>query len=220
MIRCCLFDLDGVIVDTARFHYLAWAEMARELGFEFTPEQGEATKGVSRMASLDIVLRAGGLKERFTHEEKERMAAEKNARYLAYVAQMTPADVLPGVRAFLESLPAHGVKVVLGSASRNAGEILDRCALRDLFDAIVDGTLVTKAKPDPEVFALGARLVHEDPPVCVVFEDAAAGVEAATRAGMRSVGIGGSPALAAATMQLETFEGFTFGDLVARIDRY
>lgn len=218
MIRCCLFDLDGVIVDTARFHYLAWAELARSLGFAFTPEQGEATKGVSRMASLEIVLRAGDMQERFTSAEKERMATEKNTRYLALVARMTPRDVLPGARAFLASLPAHGVKVVLGSASKNAGEILDRCHLRSLFDAVVDGTLVSAAKPDPEVFALGARFVGAEPSACVVFEDAAAGIEAATRAGMRSVGIGGSETLRHATMQLAGFEGFTFEQLVSHID--
>ena len=130
MITCCIFDLDGVIVDTAKYHYLAWAALARELGFEFTPEQGEATKGVSRMASLDIVLRAGGLEERFTPEEKERLAAEKNARYLEYIGRMTADEVLPGVLPFLQELKARGVKVVLGSASKNAGVILDRCGLR------------------------------------------------------------------------------------------
>jgi beta-phosphoglucomutase len=97
MIDCCIFDLDGVVVDTARYHYLAWAALARELGFEFTPVQGEATKGVSRMASLEIVLRAGGLEGRFSAAERERLAAEKNARYLRFVSQMTPAEVLPGV---------------------------------------------------------------------------------------------------------------------------
>jgi len=103
MIDCCIFDLDGVVVDTARYHYLAWAALARELGFEFTPVQGEATKGVSRMASLEIVLRAGGLEGRFSAAERERLAAEKNARYLRFVSQMTPAEVLPGVAAFLLS---------------------------------------------------------------------------------------------------------------------
>ncbi len=218
MISCCIFDLDGVLVDTAKYHYLAWAALARELGFEFTPEQGEATKGVSRMASLDIVLRAGGMENRFSAEEKERMAAGKNARYLDYVNRMTADEVLPGVLPFLQELKAKGVGVVLGSASKNAGVILDRCGLRALFDRIVDGTLVSKAKPDPEVFAKGAELAGKEPAVCVVFEDAAAGVEAATRAGMRSVGVGGSPLLAKATMQLPTFEGFTFEKLCNQID--
>ncbi len=218
MITCCIFDLDGVLVDTARYHYQAWAILAQELGFTFTAEQGEATKGVSRMASLDIVLQAGGLLHRFTVEEKERMAAEKNARYLDFVARMTPDEVLLGVRPFLQDLRAHGVKIVLGSASKNAGVILDRCELRCYFDAVVDGTLVSRAKPDPEVFAKGAEIVRERPSDCVVFEDAAAGIEAATRAGMRSVGMGGSATLAAATLQLHSFEHFTFAKLQKEID--
>ncbi len=218
MITCCIFDLDGVLVDTAKYHYLAWAELARALGFEFTSEQGEATKGVSRMASLDIVLRAGGMEHRFSAEEKERLAAEKNARYLEFITRMTADEVLPGALQFLQGLKAAGIKVVLGSASKNAGVILDRCGLRLLFDHVVDGTLVSKAKPDPEVFAKGAELAGERPADCVVFEDAAAGIEAATRAGMRSVGVGGSPLLNRATLQLPTFEGFTFEKLRQQID--
>ena len=218
MITCCIFDLDGVLVDTAKYHYLAWAALARELGFDFTPEQGEATKGVSRMASLDIVLRAGGMENRFSAEEKERLAAEKNARYLEYISRMTADEVLPGVLAFLQGLRAAGIMVVLGSASKNAGVLLDRCGLRALFDHIVDGTLVSKAKPDPEVFAKGAELAGENPAHCVVFEDAAAGIEAAARAGMRSVGVGGSPLLGRATMPLPSFEGFTFAELRNQID--
>ena len=131
---------------------------------------------------------------------------------------MTADEVLTGVLPFLQELKARGVKVVLGSASKNAGVILDRCGLRPLFDCIVDGTLVSKAKPDPEVFAKGAELAGEAPAACVVFEDAAAGIEAATRAGMRSVGVGGSPLLCKATMQLPTFEGFTLEMLRNQID--
>lgn len=218
MVNCCIFDLDGVVVDTARYHYLAWAELARELGFTFTPEQGEATRGVSRMASLEIVLRAGGLANCFSGAEKERLAAEKNARYRTYIAKMTPAEVLPGVADFLRDVRRHGAKVVLGSASKNAAPILDRCALRPLFDAVIDGTQVSRAKPDPEVFTKGAEAVGADPATCVVFEDAAAGIEAAARAGMRSVGVGGSPLLEKATMQLATFEGFTFEKLLDGLD--
>ena len=206
MIDCCIFDLDGVVVDTARYHYLAWAALARELGFEFTPVQGEATKGVSRMASLEIVLRAGGLEGRFSAAERERLAAEKNARYLRFVSQMTPAEVLPGVAAFLHDVRSRGVRTVLGSASKNAGTILDRCGRRPRLD-------------DPEVFLKGAAAVDAAPSVCVVFEDAAAGIEAASRAGMRSVGVGGGASLSAATMRLETFAGFTFEQLAMKIDR-
>ncbi len=217
-ITCCIFDLDGVLVDTARYHYQAWAELARRLGFEFTPEQGEATKGVSRMASLEIVLRAGGIERRFTPEEKERLAAEKNARYVELISGMTAAEVLPGVVPFLADLRREGVKTVLGSASKNAGMILDRCGLREAFDAVVDGTMISRAKPDPEVFLCGAASVGEPPAACVVFEDAAAGIEAAARAGMRSVGMGGRPTLAAATLQWRTFEGRTFAGLQQLLD--
>lgn len=215
MIDCCIFDLDGVLVDTARYHYMAWAELARSLGFAFTPEQGEATKGISRMASLEIVLQAGGMEKRFTAEEKERLAAAKNARYAEFIGAMTPDEVLPGVREFLRELGGRGIRIALGSASKNARTILDRCALSPLFDAVADGTLVTHAKPDPEVFLLGARLAQTDPAACVVFEDAAAGILAAARAGMRSVGVGDSPALQGATMRIGSFEGFGFERLAA-----
>ena len=228
MIDCCIFDLDGVVVDTARYHYLAWAALARELGFEFTPVQGEATKGVSRMASLEIVLRAGGLEGRFSAAERERLAAEKNARYLRFVLTVAGELALcDGVApssslmwaAFLHDVRSRGVRTVLGSASKNAGTILDRCGLRPLFDAVVDGNEVSRAKPDPEVFLKGAAAVDAAPSVCVVFEDAAAGIEAASRAGMRSVGVGGGASLSAATMRLETFAGFTFEQLAMKIDR-
>lgn len=218
MITCCIFDLDGVLVDTARFHYLAWSALARELGFEFSESQGEATKGVSRMASLEIVLRAGGLESRFSQAEKEELASRKNMLYLSYVSKMRPSDVFPGCRAFLEDVGRSGVNRVLGSASKNAGLILDRCALRPFFEAVVDGTTVTRAKPDPEVFVQGAHRVGASPSACVVFEDAAAGIEAATRAGMRSVGMGGSPALSGATFQLRSFEDFTYEMLCRQID--
>lgn len=214
MIAACIFDLDGVVVDTARFHFRAWASLARDLGFDFTPEQGEATKGVSRMASLEIVLRAGGLESRFTPDEKERLAAEKNARYLRMVATMTPDDVLPGVVEFLRDVRRHGVRTALGSASKNAGAILDRCALRPLFDATVDGTQVERPKPDPEVFLRAAAAVGAEPAACVVFEDAAAGIEAAVRGGMRSVGVGGGPLLARADLRIAGFAGFTFRGLL------
>ena len=213
MIACCIFDLDGVVVDTARYHYLAWRELAAGLGFDFTPARGEATRGVSRMASLEIVLAAGGMQERFTPEEKERLAERKNARYLELIGAMTPSDVLPGVREFLGELRGRGVKVVLGSSSKNAGAILDRCALRPLFDAVVDGTLVTRAKPDPEVFVRGAEDVGLPAAECVVFEDAAAGVAAARRAGMRAVGVGCSATLAAADLRIPGFAGFTLDRL-------
>lgn len=220
MIAGCLFDLDGVIVDTARYHFQAWHELAEELGFDFTEEEGEKTKGVSRMASLDIVLRVGGMERRFSDEEKVRLADRKNTRYRQLIGAMTPDEILPGVVDFLTDVRRHGVKVVLGSASKNAGVILDRCKLRELFDEVVDGTEVTHAKPDPEVFLRGAEKARVAPAECVVFEDAEAGIEAATRAGMRSVGVGMSDKLRHASMQIATFEGLTFEKLQKNLDGY
>lgn len=213
MISCCIFDLDGVIVDTARYHYRAWRELAADLGFVFDEEQGEAVKGVSRMASLDIVLRAGGMEDRFSQAEKEALAERKNERYKQLIARMTPDEVLPGVEPFLEDLRRHGIRIVLGSASKNTHTILDRCRIGAWFDAVVDGTMTSRAKPDPEVFLMGAELVGADPAECVVFEDAAAGIEAARRGGMRSVGVGRSDRLTGASMCIGSFEGLTFGQV-------
>ena len=213
MIDCCIFDLDGVIVDTAKYHYLAWKRLAGELGFDFTEADNEALKGVSRMASLDILLDAGGMKDRFTPAEKEAMAARKNGWYVEYISAMLPDEILPGVVPFLEELRARRVKIALGSASKNAPTILERVGIAGLFDAVVDGSMVSEAKPDPQVFVLGAELTGCVPAECVVFEDAEAGIEAATRAGMRSVGVGGSPLLAQATIQIDTFEGLTLDGL-------
>lgn len=188
-IKGCLFDLDGVIVDTAKYHFIAWRDLAKKLGFEFTEKDNERLKGVSRMASLEILLEVGGIKG-LSDDEKQRLAAEKNANYVELISRMTPDEVLPGAADFLRSLRAAGIGVALGSASKNAMTILNRLELTKLFDAIIDGTKVSKAKPDPEVFLKGAEALGLQPAECVVFEDAAAGIEAAIAGGMRCVGIG------------------------------
>lgn len=218
MVKTCIFDLDGVIVDTARYHYLAWKRLAGELGFGFTPEDNEALKGVSRMASLDILLGVGGMRGRFTEAEKDSIAAKKNGWYVEYISRMTPEDILPGVIPFLREIRAAGIGTALGSASRNAGLILEKTGTDVYFDAVVDGNMVSEAKPDPQVFLLGAALTDTRPAECVVFEDAEAGIEAASRAGMRSVGVGTSPALSKATMRIYGFECFTLEKLLNTID--
>lgn len=186
--RGAIFDLDGVIVDTARFHYLAWRRLADELGFVFTPEDNERLKGVSRARSLEILLEIGGLT---AGEGSKRIWMErKNAWYVDAIAKLTEADLLPGTRDYLLRLRGEGRRVALGSASKNAPLILERLGIADLFDAIVDGNKVGQAKPDPEVFLRAAAELSLTPADCVVFEDAVAGVEAARRAGMRVVGIG------------------------------
>ncbi|RRJ99951.1 beta-phosphoglucomutase [Opitutaceae bacterium TAV3] len=194
--RGAIFDLDGVIVDTARYHYLAWKRLAAELGFTFTETHNERLKGVSRMRSLEILLEVGDITA--TSQEREEMAVRKNAWYVDYIRNMDASELLPGARDYLKNLRARGVKIALGSASKNAPLILENLRITELFDAIVDGNHVSKAKPDPEVFLLGARRLDLSPADCVVYEDAEAGIEAAHRAGMKTVGIGTAAALPAA----------------------
>ncbi|AWI10714.1 beta-phosphoglucomutase [Ereboglobus luteus] len=195
--RAAIFDLDGVIVDTARYHYLAWKRLAAELGFDFTEQDNERLKGVSRMRSLEILLEIGNCERAFSSEQKENLARQKNEWYVEYISRMTRSEILPGAREYLELLRECGKKTALGSASKNAPLILEKLGIASLFDAIIDGNKVRAAKPDPEVFLLGARELDIAPAECVVFEDAEAGVEAARRAGMRVVGIGSPQILSA-----------------------
>lgn len=199
----CIFDLDGVIVDTAKYHYLAWKKIADEFGFEFTLKDNERLKGVSRMASLDILLGIGGIK--LSEGEKAEVADRKNRIYLEYILKMTPEEVLPGVKEFLTALHTAGIKVSLGSASKNAKTILKQVGIETLFDAVADGTNVSKAKPDPEVFLKGAELLGLAPADCLVFEDAVAGVEAAHRGGMKCVGVGDPEVLREADYHIDGF---------------
>lgn len=184
----CIFDLDGVLVDTAVYHYKAWKQLANSLGFDFTEAQNEQLKGVNRMRSLDMILQWGGVEKSST--EKETLAALKNDQYVAMIQKMTTAEVLPGALDLLTALKAEGIKMALGSASKNSSLILERTALAHFFDAIVDGNSVSSSKPDPEVFLKAAELLNAAKENCVVFEDAAAGVQAAIAADMMVVGIG------------------------------
>ncbi|HSA99378.1 MAG TPA: beta-phosphoglucomutase [Anaerolineales bacterium] len=186
--RAAIFDLDGVIVDTAKYHYLAWKRLASEYGFDFTEADNERLKGVSRTRSLEILLEIGGLT--FDDTTKAQMAARKNEWYVDYICRMDASEILPGATQYLQSLRARGIKTALGSASRNAPLILERLGISVFFDVIVDGNKVTKAKPDPEVFLRAAEELNIPPASCIVFEDAEAGIEAAHRAGMGAVGIG------------------------------
>lgn len=189
-IQAALFDLDGVIVDTAKYHYMAWKRLARELGFDFTEKDNERLKGVSRMRSLEILLEVGGMSGKFSEEEKLEMAARKNQWYVELISKMDESEILEGTIECLNGFRKLGVKTALGSASKNAMLILNNLKLAPYFDAIIDGTKVTKAKPDPEVFLLGAKALGVEPSKCVVFEDAQAGIEAAKNGGMKAVAVG------------------------------
>ena len=197
-IKACIFDLDGVIVDTAGYHYLAWKRLANQLDFDFTLEDNEKLKGISRKESLELILKWGMVSK--TSVEKEELAQLKNTWYVEMISGMTPADVLPGALQFLKDVKASGYKTALGSASKNAGIILNKVELTNYFDAIVDGNVVTASKPDPQVFLKGAKMLGVNPLACVVFEDAIAGVEAAKNGGMKVVGIGSIETLAGADL--------------------
>jgi len=186
--KAFIFDLDGVIVDTAKFHYLAWKELANELGFDFTEEQNEDLKGVSRVASLEILLNIG--KIQLNNEHKEKLLKEKNEQYLGYIAKMGQKEILPGIKNILQYLKENEIPFSLGSASKNARLILRILGLYELFDAVVDGNDVSSAKPDPEVFLIAAKKLNKDPHDCIVIEDAQAGIQAANNANMISIGIG------------------------------
>jgi beta-phosphoglucomutase len=187
-VRGALFDLDGVLVDTAAYHYLAWKRLARELGFDFTETDNERLKGVSRLRSLEILLEIGG--RHMNEAEKAEAAARKNAWYVEYLRTLDQGALLPGSREFLTLLRAEGVRTALGSASKNAPLILERLGIAPLFDAVIDGNRITAAKPNPEVFLSGAEALGLPPASCVVFEDALAGIEAARAGGMRVIAVG------------------------------
>ncbi|WP_221390655.1 beta-phosphoglucomutase [Dyadobacter sp. NIV53] len=216
-IKACLFDLDGVIVDTARFHYIAWRQLANDLGFDLSEEENEKLKGISRMESLEIILAIGGVE--LSEEEKSERAAVKNTRYLELCMQMTPDDTLPGVRRFLDELKSASIKIGLGSASKNAKVILDRIDMLSYFETIVDGNRVTKGKPDPQVFLMGAADLQTLPENSVVFEDAVAGVQSAKAAGMLAVGIGEKSVLTEADIVVPGFRDFQLADLLEAFEK-
>lgn len=183
-----IFDLDGVIVDTAKFHFLAWRKLANDLGFDFTQEQNEELKGVSRINSLQKILQWGGME--LSETEFQRQMELKNENYLSYIEEMKDVEVLPGVTGIIGFLEENKIPFALGSASKNARAILEKINLLEKFDAIVDGNDVSKAKPDPEVFLIAAKNLRLEPEENVVFEDSVAGVQAANKAGMLSIGVG------------------------------
>ena len=195
MIKGFLFDLDGVIVDTAVFHFQAWRRLAQKLGGDFTEEQNEQLKGVSRVDSLKKIIEWTGAT--VSDEEFQSLMVEKNEWYLELVQGLGPQDALPGALNFLQTAYDQGIKIALGSASKNAPMILEKLGITPLFTAIIDGNNVVNGKPHPEVFLKGAEALGLEPSECVVFEDSIAGVQAAKTGGMSSVGIGDAETLQA-----------------------
>jgi beta-phosphoglucomutase len=183
-----IFDLDGVIVDTAKYHFLAWKKLANSIGVDFTEIQNEQLKGVSRIESLQKILKWGN--KTLSEAEFNRLMSMKNEDYLSYIDKMNRSEILPDVTKILDFLIENNQPIALGSASKNAPEILNKVNLFNQFNAIVDGNAVTKAKPNPEVFLKAAEAIKIVPEDCIVFEDSVAGIQAANAANMISVGIG------------------------------
>ena len=195
-VKAFIFDLDGVIVDTAKYHYLAWKKIANELGIDFTHEHNELLKGVSRVRSLDIILELGNIVA--TQENKDKWLVQKNEDYLSYLVNMDESEILPGVMPILKFLKENKQGIALGSASKNAKPILEKTGIMDYFDVVVDGNDVSNAKPDPEVFLQAAKLLNASNENSIVFEDSVAGIQAANIANMTSVGIGDKEVLSEA----------------------
>lgn len=206
MVKGAIFDLDGVLVDTAKYHYLAWKELALELGFDFTEKDNEQLKGVSRMRSLEILLQIGKIS--LTEAQKLELADRKNRRYVQMLQMLTKADLLEGAEACILQLRQKGVKISLGSASKNAPFILEKLEIRDLFDAVVDGNMVSRAKPDPEVFLTAVQLLALKPEECCVFEDAQAGIDAAKAAGCLAIAVDKAGILMGADMTIHSLSQF------------
>ena len=188
-LKALVFDLDGVLTDTAKYHYLAWKKLADELGYYFDEDINELLKGVSRINSFEIILEKNNATDKFTAEEKEDLANKKNDYYKEMIEQLTPNDILPGIVSFITDARNNGVKCAVASISKNASRVLELLEISDLFDYIADAALVKKPKPDPEIFLTCANALGFDPAECIGVEDAQAGIESIHGAGMLSIGI-------------------------------
>lgn len=211
------FDLDGVIADTARFHTQVWHQLADKVGTTWTPELQESLKGVSRMDSLELILKAGGHEQDYSQEQKEALAAEKNANYVKLVETLTSKDILPGMQQFLDDLRAQGMRLVLASASKNAPKVLDYLHLTDYFEGVVNPAAVAHGKPAPDIYLAAAKML--DLPVNQVagVEDAAAGIAAINGAGELSIGIGSASDLAAADVRFDRTADVTLAALTTKL---
>lgn len=198
MIKAAIFDLDGVIIDTAHYHYIAWKRLASEFNINLTIEQNERLKGVSRLRSLEIILELGNI--HLSEEEKELAASRKNVWFIEYIESIRPEEIFPGVKELIQSMKEKGLKIALASSSKNAPRVIELLKIADMFDAMVDGTMITHTKPHPEIFLRAASRMGVTPSRCVVFEDAEAGVAAALAGGMKCIGVGSKEQLGKADL--------------------
>jgi len=209
-IRGFIFDLDGVVTDTAEYHYRGWKRLADEEGIPFNRKDNEALRGISRRESLLLLLKG----RPYPEAKLQQMMELKNRYYLEFIKEITPRDLLPGVEALLAEMRAAGLKIALGSASKNAAEVIDRLGIREFFDAISDGYSVEQHKPAPDLFLHAAAQLHLPPPACVVVEDAQAGIEAARAGGFYSIGLGPAERVGSADLVLPNLENVHLVDLL------
>ncbi len=207
MIKGFIFDLDGVIVDTAKYHYLAWKSLANSLGFDLSEEENEQLKGVSRVESLEYILKLG--KVTLSDNEKSKFLYSKNDQYINLLDELSSDDILPGIMNLLDEIKNAKMGLALGSASKNSKPILSKLGILEMFDFISDGNSTSKSKPDPEVFYIAAKGIGLNPSDCVVVEDSIKGLEAAKTGGFMSIGLGDAKVLANSDATFESLEGIT-----------
>ena len=213
-IKAFIFDLDGVLVDTAEYHYLGWKRLADEEGLPFGRLENEALRGISRRESLLLIL-----KDRLLPEDKiQEMMERKNRYYLEFIRRVSPADMLPGARELLLEIRAAGMQAAVGSASKNAAQVVQQLGIASLLDAISDGFSVTSPKPAPDLFLHAAARLGLPPAACVVVEDAAAGIQAARAGGFRSLGLGPPERVGAADLVFPSLEGVRLEQILKKLD--
>ncbi|HAB96141.1 MAG TPA: beta-phosphoglucomutase [Enterococcus sp.] len=211
-----VFDLDGVITDTAKYHYIAWKELAAEIGIEIDLKFNEQLKGISRMDSLERILTLGNKNDAYTEVEKEALATKKNTHYVQLLQSLTPDDLLPGVKTFLDEAKAKNITCAIASASKNAPFILDKLGVMQDFDTIVDPATLKKGKPDPEIFIQAALALGIEPAEAVGFEDAQAGIDGIKAAGMYAVGVYSGEELHGADVIVEKLTDLNIDELLAK----
>ena len=211
-----IFDLDGVITDTAKYHYIAWKELASEIGIEIDLKFNEQLKGISRMDSLERILTLGNKNDAYTEVEKEALATKKNTHYVQLLQSLTPDDLLPGVKTFLDEAKAKNIPCAIASASKNAPFILDKLGVMQDFDTIVDPATLKKGKPDPEIFIQAALALGIEPAEAVGFEDAQAGIDGIKAAGMYAVGVYSGEELHGADVIVEKLTDLNIDELLAK----
>ena len=214
MIEAFIFDLDGVITDTAEYHYLAWKELANKIDIEIDREFNETLKGISRMESLERILIHGNKQNDFTIEEKEQMANDKNMYYVSLIENITPEDILPGISELLDNIKSNNIKIGLASASKNAVMVLNNLKLINYFDFIADASKCKNSKPAPDIFLMALKGLNVEAKNCIGIEDAYSGIEAINTSGMHSVGVGDKEILKNANLVVEDTTYLEFDTLM------